>query len=373
MWLAGAVPVATRLLPPLIDAGVAGAALVCAVDGRVVHEEQAGHLATWRTADQPLPDRDREPVTRSTLFDLASVTKLYTAAVVLRLVDDGAIALDDPAARYLPGLAAGDAVTLRQLLTHTSGLPPVTPWQTWPDDVDACWEQVRRTQREAPVGVRHAYSCVGYLVTTLVLRAVTDTALPELVERFVTGPLGLTDTMFHPGPGDRPRCAATEDASSIGRGMVQGVVHDEASWKLGGEGGNAGLFATADDVLRFGEMLRCDGEDPATGRRILSARAVGEMTRQQLPAGMDAEFGQGVGLRLGNLRLGGRASHASVGHAGFTGTALVIDRDRARTTVLLTNAVHPARDRLDVAPWRVDLIGRLPGTRVPGGTASVRD
>lgn len=357
MCLAG--PVTTALLAPLIRAGVSGAALAAALDGAVVHEEQAGHLATWQSAEQRLPQDRLEQVRPTTLFDLASVTKLYTAAVVLRLVDEGALALDDPAAKYVPGLGAGEEVTLRHLLTHTSGLPSVTQWQAWPEDVEQRWNVVRATGREAAVGARHEYSCVGYLVTTLVLRAVTGARLPELVDRFITGPMGLRDTMFHPGAEDRTRCAATEHQSQNARGMVQGVVHDEASWKLGGEGGNAGLFATAGDVLRFGEMLRCGGEDPATGRRILSESAVGEMARQQLPDGVEAEFGQGIGLRLGNLRLGGRSSHESVGHGGFTGTALVIDRDLHRTTVLLTNAVHPLRERLDVAPLRCELLDHV--------------
>lgn len=358
MCLADLVP-SPSLLPPLIAAGVPGATIAGAADGRVVHEEAAGHLATRETGERALPEVDREAVTARTLFDLASVTKLFTAVVVLRLVEEGALALDTPATSYLPGVGAGDAVTLRHLLTHTSGLPPVTQWQTWPQGLDARWDVVRSTRRVAPVGTVHDYSCVGYLVTALVLRAVTGETVPELVERFVTGPMGLRDTMFHPGPVDRPRCAATEFQPDTGRGLVRGVVHDEASWKLRGEGGNAGVFATARDVLRFGEMLRCGGEDRVSGRRILSRASVREMTRQQLPPGVDADFGQGVGLRLGDARLGGRTSHHSVGHGGFTGTALVIDLDLDRTTVLLTNAVHPVRGLVDVAVPRADLLRRV--------------
>lgn len=359
MWLAGRVPSPpATLLPPVIATGVPGAALACALDGQVVHEEVAGHLATWDTGGRAVPQSGRLPVSPSTLFDLASITKLFTAAVVLRLVEEGQLALDDPAARFLPGLGAGDEVTLRHLLTHTSGLPSITQWQTWPEDVDQRWEAVRATARVHPVGTVHAYSCVGYLVTTLVTRAVTGQGMPELVERFVTGPMGMTDTMFHPGQADRARCAATEDEPELGRGVVRGVVHDEASWKLAGEGGNAGLFSTAHDVLRFGEMLRHEGVDPATGQRILAETSVGEMTRQQLPADVPADFGQGIGLRLGNERLGGRRSHRSVGHGGFTGTALIVDLDLRRTTVLLTNAVHPRRDQRDVAVPRRELMRR---------------
>jgi CubicO group peptidase (beta-lactamase class C family) len=322
--------------------------------GRTVTSATAGELVRYAD-DQgaPAPAGDRRPATESSIFDLASITKLFTTTVLLTLVDDGVLALDEPLGRWLPSFRGGERelVTLRRLLNHTSGLPALLRlWTDYPDR-----ESRARAVLETPLvnrpGTAFEYSCVGFLVAGLLAEHVTGRGLADLVDERVCRPLGLTDTGFLPGPDRIARTAATEYKADIGRGMVRGVVHDENSWSLGGTGGNAGVFGTAADVARFGEMLRQGGA--LDGVRVLSEDTVAEMTRDQLPASIDPGFRHGLGVRIGDPNCMGKlAGDDAVGHTGFTGTLLVVDRSRDLVIVLLTNRVHPSRGWSDVGELR---------------------
>ncbi len=335
---------------PLYSAVVAS----ITVAGRTTDSAAVGCLASFVDAAGTLvPAELREPATYSTVFDLASVTKVFTATVLMTLVEDGKLRLDHPVAEWLPSFGDGARaeVTLRHLLVHTSGLPPVLRlWEDSPDHASRV-----RAILEAPLmrqpGEAFEYSCVGYLVAGLLAEEVTGGSLPDLVEERVCRPLGLTDTCFRPGPARASRAAATEDQTSIGRGMVRGSVHDENAWSLGGAVGNAGLFGTAADLARFGEMLLRDGA--IDGLRVLSAESVQEMTRDQLPTHLDPGFRHGLGVRIADPNwMGALAATNAFGHTGFTGTSFVVDRTRDLVAVLLTNRVHPHRDASDIAGVR---------------------
>ncbi|MBM0235975.1 serine hydrolase [Micromonospora sp. ATA32] len=149
----------------------------------------------------------------------------------------------------------------------------------------------------------------------------------------------------------RGPAAATEYQPHIGRGMLRGSVHDENSWSLGGTAGNAGLFGTAADVARFGEMLRQGGAVDEV--RVLRPDTVAEMTRDQLPPPIDPGFRHGLGVRIGDLHwMGTLATAGAYGHTGFTGTSLLVDPSRDLVVVLLTNRVHPSREWSDIAEIR---------------------
>jgi CubicO group peptidase (beta-lactamase class C family) len=319
-----------------------------------------GHTARHADLDgTPAPADLCRPVTASTLFDLASITKLFVTTTLLTLVEDGRLALDEPIATWLPSFRTGDrtSVTLRRLFTHTSGLPALLSlWTDWPDRETRAAAVLNVPLVNAP-GTAFEYSCVGYLVAGLLATQVTGRPLPELVRERVCAPLRLVDTGYLPSPSQIARTAATEYQPYVGRGMVRGSVHDENSWSLGGTGGNAGIFGTAAELARFGEMLR--GYGAVDGVRVLSEDTVAEMTRDQLPAEIDPGFRHGLGVRIadpqfmGALATSGDAdAPAAFGHTGFTGTSLVVDPGRELVVVVLTNRVHPSRDWSDVGEVR---------------------
>jgi CubicO group peptidase (beta-lactamase class C family) len=317
-----------------------------AVDGSVVASAAMGELVRYEDAAGTLA-ADRPPAGRDSVFDLASISKLYTTAAVLSLTEDGLLDLDEPVAARLPG--TDPRLTMRRLLTHTAGLP-----------------QGRRIDRELPgagpaermaavvgtpvvhpVGGPYLYSDVGLIIAGRVAELAGGAPLDALVAARVTGPLGLTGTGYRPGPELLPRIAATEwKAERPGPGCVRGQVHDETCYALGGVTGHAGVFATADDVLALGEALRLGGG------AMLRPETVAEMLRDQGAEG--APFRHGLGARIGDPSIAGPLTGA-YGHSGFTGTSLVVEPRHALTVVLLTNAVHPVRGRTGIRGLRKEV------------------
>ncbi len=328
-----------------------GAVAVVVRDGSREPTVAVGNAVRYEDADgTDLPTGRWVEMGEDTVFDVASMTKLFTATVLLTLVEDGLLALDEPIAEYLPSFGSGDrrAVTLRRLLSHMSGLPALLRlWSDWPDPASRRLA-VLTAPLVNPPGVVFEYSCIGYIVAGFLAEEVSGRALPELVQERICRPLGLANTGYLPSRSQVIRAAATEYQPYVGRGMVRGSVHDENSWSLGGTVGNAGIFSTAADLARFGEALRRGGE--VDGTRILRDATVLEMFRNQLPEGIDPGFRHGLGFRIGDSTfMGALAGSGAVGHTGFTGTSLVIDPTRRLVVVLLTNRVHPSRDWSDIS------------------------
>lgn len=337
---------------PLRPGSIPGAVVLVAQGGDIRYLAAHGDAVRYADAAGAVAT-EAVPMAVDTVFDLASITKLATAAVALKAVEEGLLELDEPVAAHISGFHPG--ITLRQLLVHTSGLPAVRQLWAVPGGRTERAAAVLASPTEAEPGERHVYSCVGYLVTGLLLERVRGAPLPALVADYITGPLGMTDAGFCPEEDTVGRVAATEDSSHVGRGVVRGEVHDEASWSLGGSGGNAGLFGTATDLLRFAEALRCGGVDPQSGVRMLAEDSVAAMTTDQLGAALRAAvgYGQGVGPRIADRTfMGSRASDRAFGHTGFTGTSLVIDPVHELVVIVLTNAVHPVRGRTAMASLR---------------------
>ncbi|WP_113702370.1 serine hydrolase domain-containing protein [Nonomuraea lactucae] len=323
--LAGAVP-------RVCSAAVA----LIAVDGRVAASAATGELVRYADADGT-PARDRPPARRDSIFDLASISKLFTTAVLLSLAEDGDLDLDEPVAAWLPGRDA--RITTRRLLTHTAGLRSTRRIDLELPDADPATRLAAMidTPVTEPVGGPYLYTDVGMVTAGRVAELAGGAPLDELVRARVTDVLGLRDTGYRPAPGLLPRIAATEwKPERAGPGCVRGEVHDETAYGLGGVAGHAGVFATADDLLAFGETLRLGGG------ALLRPESVAEMVRDQGAEG--AAFRHGLGVRIGDPAIVGPLAGA-YGHSGFTGTSLVVDPDRRLTVVLLTNAVHPVRGR----------------------------
>jgi CubicO group peptidase (beta-lactamase class C family) len=309
-----------------------------------------------------------------TLYDLASLTKvMVTTASVMLLVGDGKLELDQRVADLLPAFAERDKgeVTLRHLLTHSSGL---RPWRAYYSDLrerelrrgevvlgtEAARDAiVQRILRSAPVhdpGEASVYGDLGFIVLGALIEQVAGERLDAFARRRIFEPLGLADPHWNPIPyqGGRARYAATEHCPWRDK-VLWGEVHDGNAWAMGGIAGHAGLFATASDVLRFGEeMLRADrGESRIFGTAI--AREF--FRRQDLPEGSDWALGWDTPTP-GASASGRHFSSRSIGHTGFTGTSLWIDLERGAVFVLLSNRIHllAKRSRFELRPRLHDLI-----------------
>ncbi|GIH33217.1 serine hydrolase domain-containing protein [Microbispora amethystogenes] len=324
--------------------GVAAAAVaVIALDGRTVAAAAVGEAVRYAgPAEEPLfgLDSGLPPVAMDALFDIASLTKMFTAAVVVSLAQEGTLGLDEPVAARLPrfyGYRPG--ITVRHLLTHSAGLPASRRVEREPEETR--WDLVLSTPAQMPPGT-HLYSDVGMITAGRVAETAGGAPLDVLVRERVTGPLGLGATTY--GPVEPERAVATEfKPERSAAGCVRGEVHDETAHALGGVTGHAGLFSTAADLVRFGEALRTGGGP------ILSPEWTAEMLRDQGVPG--AAFRQGLGVRIGDPAIVGPLTGA-FGHSGFTGTSLVVDPARRLTVVLLTNNVHPLRGRPGIRDLR---------------------
>ena len=286
---------------------------------------------------------DATPVGSDSLFDLASVSKTFTAATVMRLAELGQVDLDAPVAGLLPiGRGHGaDDITLRMLLYHVSGLPAES--FVWRDPTVPFSERIERvlaSPLESRPDELYRYSCVGYIAAGAVIERATGATLPELLKDLVSEPLKLPSVSY--GPVDTERAVATEEQPWVGRGMLRGEVHDELNRFLGGRVGNAGLFATADDVLTFAESF--------LNGRLLQSGTLAQMVTDGLSKNHGATFGQGLGPRIRDWESFGRVD--GFGHIGFTGTMWVVDPLRRVAAVLLTNSVHPRRDHADFSAFR---------------------
>ena len=312
--------------------GFPGAAVVVGRKGAAVWQRGFGRLAWGASEEQVSADRS--------IYDLASLTKVIgTTTAVMILFDEGRIALDAPVAQYLPAFSGGfkDSVTIRQLLTHRSGLPPGR--ELW--RVAHTPEEARNLVIETPLvckpGVCYQYSDLGADILGMVAEVVAAKPLDLFLEERVWQPLGMNDTFFRPVDSLRYRIAPTELTPPRGS-PVRGEVHDENAHALGGVAGHAGLFSTAADLSIFAQMMLNKGE--YNGVRVISDSTVELFTSRAAGSralGWDtAEGGVGSGTYM--------SDHA-YGHTGFTGTSIWIDPDREMFVVLLTNRVHAARAR----------------------------
>jgi CubicO group peptidase (beta-lactamase class C family) len=310
----------------------------------------AGHgpctLATWTAGAADTTPGHARAMTPGTIFDLASLTKVVaTTTTVLSLVSEDQVGLDDAAGRYLPRFAH-PAVTVRQLLTHTSGLPGSRKFYQWCASREELLDDLYATPLEAPPFTRVVYSDLGFMLLGELAAAVAGEPLDAAVRRLVTEPLGMTRTRYNPTY-PLNQYAATERRED-GTPWT-GVVHDENARLMGGVAGHAGLFSTAADLAVFAGWWTSGDDGP------VSAGLRREAERPQT-AGLDGDRGLGW-TRQGDRFdiLGGTWPPSAVSHTGFTGTSLALDSPSGVWLVLLTNAVHFGRDATAVKALRRDL------------------
>ena len=289
-------------------------------------------------------------MTRSTVFDLASLTKpLATALAVARLVDDGVLDLDRAVAGYLPELRGSDkaAITARQLLRHRGGLPGHRLFymalrsQPAPFRHDSVMDLLQQVSLSSSPGSETVYSDLGYMLLCRLVERLSGMRLDRFLGKAVYGPMGIGDLFFVSLTDERrpiPNVAATELCPVRCRLLI-GEVHDDNAWYAGGIDGHAGLFGAADAVFRLLRRL----VDEAAGR-IADPLFSGEILAEMLNGDRRHRFSLGFDRPSAEKSSAGRYfSKASVGHLGFTGCSFWLDPERDMTVVLLTNRVHPFR------------------------------
>ena len=310
------------------DGNIPGAVLIVGHNGKVVYRKAYGSRAL---------EPKREPMTLDTIFDLASLTKVIaTTTAVMQLVELGKVRLNDPVTKYLPDFAQNgkDDVTVRQLLTHYSGLEPdldlKTPWE----GKETAYHTAMAETLQNPPGAAFVYSDINFITLGALVEKVSGEPLDEYATRHIFAPLKMLHTRFVPPASWRAKIAPTQYDEN--EHMLRGVVHDPTARRMGGIAGHAGLFSTADDLSKFAQALLNGGAG------ILSPLAVEKMTTPETPpaAPLLRGFGWDIDSPFSSNR-GDLLPVGSFGHTGFTGTSMWIDPTTQTYIILLTNAVHP--------------------------------
>jgi len=307
--------------------------------GAVMLVARQGKMVFWRAVGDRALVPERRPMNLTTIFDVASLTKVVvTTPLVLQYVEEGRVRLEDPLARHLPefrGHPAGRA-TIRQLLLHTSGLPPGLPRGDTSEGAAAILRAIRREGLLAPPGTRYLYSDLNYILLGALLERITGRPLPALAHERIFQRLGMRETFFNPPEVWHYRIAPTEILNGE---MRAGIVHDPLAFRMGGVAGHAGLFSTAEDLARFAQAILNGGT--YGGGRILGPRTVTLMMTPLTLPGSRTRRALGWEVDAPAAVRGIHASPASFGHTGFTGTALWIDPPTDTFVVFLSNRVHP--------------------------------
>ena len=321
-------PVDAAVKNAILQGHAPGAVVIVGHQGKVVYRKAFGS----RSLDPTI-----EPMTVDTVFDMASLTKVMaTTSSIMRLVQLGQIKLNDPVAKYIPEFAQNgkEDVTIRQLLTHYSGLRADLDLKPeWTGQAEA-FRLANAEKLLTPPGSTFLYSDINFVVLGELVQRVSGLGLNQYAEAFVFSPFGMTNTRYLPPQSWFLRIAPTEkdDRSGI---MLRGVVHDPTARQMGGVAGHAGVFSTADDTAKFAQAL-LNGGSPVWSRMIVE-----KMTTPQQPPNLTVVRGLGWDIDSPfSSNRGELFPVGSYGHTGFTGTSLWIDPTTDTYIVLLTNAVH---------------------------------
>ncbi len=313
------------------DGNIPGAVLVVGHDGTVVYRKAYGSRAL---------EPRREPMTLDTVFDLASLTKVIaTTTAVMQLVEQGKVRMNDPVAKYLPEFAQNgkEDITVRQLMTHYSGLAPdldlTTPWE----GKNTAYQLAFIEPPETTPGSGFVYSDINFIMLGALVERVSGETLDAYATQHIFAPLKMTRTRFVPPPAWRAKIAPTQYDEN--EHMLRGVVHDPTARRMGGVAGHAGLFSTADDLAKFAQALLNGGGG------ILAPATVEKMTSPETPpsAPVLRGFGWDIDSPFSSNR-GDLLPVGSFGHTGFTGTSMWIDPTTADLHHSADQCGAPARE-----------------------------
>ncbi|MDR1726650.1 MAG: beta-lactamase family protein [Acidobacteriota bacterium] len=331
-----------------------GAVVVVARHGKVVYRKAFGMRAV-----APAP----EAMTVDTIFDIASLSKVVaTTPAVMQLAERGAVDLNAPVKRYLPRFAGGgkDAITVRQLLTHYSGLRPDFDLSVEWSGYDAAIGELYKEKVVAEPGRKFAYSDLNFIALAEIVRVVSGQRLDAYAEEHIFAPLGMDETAFTPPAAWRDRTAPTEPRKNTLKylkgkstlpeydAILRGDVHDATTWRMDGVSGHAGVFSTARDLTLYAQALLDRGafcRDCGGARvdgRLMSEASFAAMTSPQSPAGAAQVRGYGWDIASTYASPRGNLPEGGFGHTGFTGTSIWIHPPSDSFIIILSNRVHPA-------------------------------
>jgi CubicO group peptidase (beta-lactamase class C family) len=321
--------------------------------GAVVLVGRHGQIAYIRPFGNRSVQPKTERMTVDTIFDMSSLTKVVaTAPSIMRLVENGHLRLEDRVKRYLPSFSGGgkDSITVRQLLTHFSGLPAdfdlSKPWS----GEAAALEELWKVRTVADPGKEFLYSDLNFIALGEIVRAMSGKDLSAFSREQIFGPLGMQETLFRPPAGLINRIAPTEPRRNTLRYLkgvsaesldtiLRGEVHDPTAWRMGGVAGHAGLFSTAQDLAIYAQMLLNGGT--YQGARILSRLSVEAMTGIQSPPGQANARGLGWDIDSSYSSPRGDLFKGGYGHTGFSGNSVWIHPPTDTFVIILSNRVHP--------------------------------
>jgi CubicO group peptidase (beta-lactamase class C family) len=327
-----------------------GAVAFVARGGKIVKQTAYGYSAEY--VDSNFTKMDNPiPATVDTIYDLASISKLFTTTAAMILFDQGKFQLDDPVAKYIPEFAQNgkESVTIKQLLTHTSGFEPDIPFYQMSGTREEKLQQLYKHGLQSAPGTTYVYSDLNMITLGALVERLSGEREDVFVKEHITDPLGMKDTMYNPPASLKERIAATEEEPWVNRGLVWGSVHDENAWALDGVAGHAGVFSTAKDLATLAHIYINDGK--YDGKQILKPETVKLMLQNyntRFPGDDHAlgwELGQGWymdALSDGN----------TFGHTGYTGTSIVVNPNNKTVAILLTNRVHPTRNTVSTNQTR---------------------
>jgi uncharacterized protein YbbC (DUF1343 family) len=339
-------PIAEVVEKAIQEGQIPGAVVLVGNPGQVLYRRAFGYRAL-------VPDK--QIMTEDTIFDVASLTKVVaTTTAVMQLVERGKLGLEDPVATHWPAFRANGKkyITVRQLLTHTSGLrPDLSLKRRWYGNGTAL-KKIIAERPVAPPGNRIIYSDINFEVLGELVRRISGQPLDVYCSEHIFKPLGMKDTVFTPPSALRDRIAPTEYLPEPSGKILWGEVHDPTAYRMGGVAGHAGLFSTADDLSLFARMLLEGGRYGDV--RILNPRTVEKMTTPQTPPHKTPL--RGLGWEINSPAPHKRAlfPQGTYGHMGYTGTSLWIDPDSKTYVIILTNRVHPD-GKGDACPLRTDI------------------
>jgi len=348
-----------------MDAAVTNAIASGRLPGGVLWLERRGDSHV-RAYGQRSVRPNREPMTVDTVFDAASLTKaVVTTPCILRLVEQGRVDLDAPVGRYLEGFTGDgrETITVRQLLTHVSGLPPGLPRSPAWRGASNALALARSQPLMEPPGTRFRYSDINFILLGLIIEKASGQPIDEFATNTLFAPLRMNHSGFLPfsptETNDLPRNLPTQGIAMIapteelaGPVVLRGIVHDPTTRRLGGVAGHAGLFTTAADLARFSRMVLNGGT--LDGQTLLKPETIRQMTSVQTPPGLPR---RGLGWDIDSPYAGPRGNLfplGSYGHTGWTGTSLWIDPFSQTFLIFLSNRNHPSEDG-NILPLRREL------------------
>lgn len=330
----GLDPVRLAAIDSLVTEGLAEKKL----PGCVVCVGRHGKIALLKAYGLRQVEPEAVPMTTDTVFDMASITKpVATATSIMLLVEQGKLRLSDTVVSIIPDFAphGKDAITIRDLLIHQSGLLPDNALSDYLQGPELALQRICELTLQNPVGKKFVYSDVNFIVLAECVRRVAGRSVHELTQAELFGPLGMSDTGYLPRAELKARAAPTEKRNGD---WMRGDVHDPRAWELGGVAGHAGLFSTAEDMTVYAQMMLAGGRHG--DRQILAPETIAAMTRGDRVSsgvrGLGWDKWTGFSVNRGDL-----LSDSAFGHGGFTGTVLWIDPQLDLFFLFLSNRVHP--------------------------------